>query len=290
MKHAYLILAHGKYEKELLTLVHMIDHVDNDIYIHLDKRSSIHVNNILNMITKSRCFFIDRKKISWGGFSIIDAEMRLLEKAYKSGQYRYYHILSGLDLPVKSQDYIHSYMEKHDGEEFIKLVYFPHNEHPEMRYSQFHFLQDRLIGKERNIWKYIDFSSCYVQKFLGIKRFQDQKMCAGSQWMSITNDCVCYILEHSESILKQYKWTYCCDEYFIPTTIFDSVFYSNISDKGNLRYIVFTWFSKHDLSPKVLTEYDFDSINMPDILFARKFLLPESSLLISDLQSEFDNA
>lgn len=289
MKHAYLILAHGEFENELINLVQMIDFKDNDIYIHLDIRSSINPMNIISSVKKSNCKFIDRKRVSWGGFSIIDAEMRLFKNACANGQYRYFHILSGLDLPVQSQEYIHEYMEQHDGEEFLQLIHFPDSEHPEMRYSQYHLLQDSLIGKKRNIWKYLDFSSCYLQKYIGICRFKNTTMQAASQWMSITNDCLQYILEHSEYILQQFRWTYCCDEYFIPTILYHSEFFSHISHKGNLRYINFVWYSKHDLSPKVLTTSDIKDLSHPDVLFARKFILPESNLLIKQIKDRINN-
>ena len=37
IKHAYLIMAH-KNEEQLALLLRMIDHEQNDIYLHLDKK------------------------------------------------------------------------------------------------------------------------------------------------------------------------------------------------------------------------------------------------------------
>ena len=38
MKHAYLIIAHQNWE-QLKTLIGMLDYIDNDIYIHIDKKA-----------------------------------------------------------------------------------------------------------------------------------------------------------------------------------------------------------------------------------------------------------
>lgn len=39
----------------------------------------------------------------------------------KHGPYAYYHLLSGQDLPIKSQDYIHQFFEEHQGKEFVGI-------------------------------------------------------------------------------------------------------------------------------------------------------------------------
>ena len=40
MKHAFLIMTHGQFEI-LEVLISMLDHIDNDIYIHFDKKVQI---------------------------------------------------------------------------------------------------------------------------------------------------------------------------------------------------------------------------------------------------------
>lgn len=50
---------------------------------------------------------------------MVKAELLLLETASMKGPYDYYHLLSGVDLPIKSQDYIHHFFEKNKGYEFV---------------------------------------------------------------------------------------------------------------------------------------------------------------------------
>lgn len=285
-KHAYLILAHGNY-RELETLIDMIDDKRNDIYIHID----LHVKNvpfdqIAKYAKKSNLFFTRRIRVSWGGFSVIKAELILFENASSKRQYQYYHLMSGLDLPVKSQDYIHKYMNERYGENFIQPVKYDSRVNISIRYQQYHFLQDALIGKKRNFWKYLDFLSCYIQKAVGISRNKKLNVIPSIQWVSLTHDAVCYILSKRDYIFKQYRWSYCCDEIFLLTTLSDSDLYETISDNGNLRYIEWKWFSKHDNSPKVLTLEDYTTLCDPNILFARKFLSDESKEIIAKLPTD----
>ena len=48
--------------------------------------------------------------------------MYLLESAFLSGDYEYFHLLSGQCLPIKSQDYIHSFFIKNKNKEFVDFV------------------------------------------------------------------------------------------------------------------------------------------------------------------------
>lgn len=55
-----------------------------------------------------------------GAYSQIECELALLKAAVKRN-YNYYHLISGLDFPLKSQDYIHEFFDKNDGKEYIQF-------------------------------------------------------------------------------------------------------------------------------------------------------------------------
>lgn len=244
------------------------------------------MDSLSHVANHSRVTFINRIPVSWGGFSIVKAEMMLFEAAYAHGGYRYYHLLSGLDLPVKSQDYIHGFFQRHDGENFIKEAVYSDTSRVPMRYDQYHVLQDSLIGKKRNIWKYVDFASCYMQKALGVRRFRGRVMKTNSQWVSVTDELVGYLVSQSRKILHDYRWTYCCDEVFLLSTIWGTGFIDTISPLGSLRFIEWKQFSKHDFSPRPLTMQDFATLSAPNVLFARKFTYPESEELMAALPTD----
>ncbi|WP_217271814.1 beta-1,6-N-acetylglucosaminyltransferase, partial [Lactobacillus helveticus] len=109
-KHAYLIIA-NRNPNQLNLLLKTIDDSRNDIYLLIDKKS---INNF-NRIFKPRysiLTMVDPLNIFWGDYSLISAELRLFSVA-KSGNYDYYHLLSGLDLPLVNQDIIHSFFDKY---------------------------------------------------------------------------------------------------------------------------------------------------------------------------------
>lgn len=62
-----------------------------------------------------------RVDVRWGNLSQIRTEYALLEEALKHGSYEYYHILSGQDLPIKTQDEIHQFFHEHRGKEFVGI-------------------------------------------------------------------------------------------------------------------------------------------------------------------------
>lgn len=289
MKHAYLIIAHDR-PAELGALIDALDYPGNEIFLHIDAKSTMNLRPFIGRTKYSPLNFIDRRSVSWGGNSQIEVELDLFEAAYKQGNYRYFHMLSGIDYPVKSQPYIQSYFERYDGENFISLKDADDSSaNFKMRFQQYHFLQDSLIGKKRNFWKYVDFASCYLQRAVGVERFKGRPMKRHINWISVTDDVVSLLVENRARISREYRWTYCCDEVFVLSEIWNTPLKDTISSRGNLRYIQWKQFGPHDCSPKVLTEEDLPFLESPDILFARKFTLPASEKLYRELQKRMDN-
>lgn len=120
MKHAYLIIVHNEYSV-LETLLSMIDDERNDIYLHIDRRSTeLYKRACLLCTQKARLFLLPtRNKVYWGDISQVETEYLLLETAAKHSTYDYYHLLSGVDLPIQTQDYIHSFFQANSGKEFV---------------------------------------------------------------------------------------------------------------------------------------------------------------------------
>ncbi len=115
-RHAFLILAHDKFDI-LRILLGRLDDTRNDVFIHFDRK----VGRIPELKTeRAGLFVLDRRiDVRWGGFSMVEAEEALFEAAVSRGPYGYYHLLSGVDLPIKSQDYIHGFFDRFQGKEFI---------------------------------------------------------------------------------------------------------------------------------------------------------------------------
>ena len=86
--------------------------------------------------------FVPRLKVYWGDYSQVRACLRLL-RAASVGDYSYYHLLSGADLPLKTQDEIHAFFEAHDGTEFIHFSDAYHHEWVESVHLRNRFFLNR---------------------------------------------------------------------------------------------------------------------------------------------------
>ena len=108
LRHAYLIMAHGNFpilEKQL----RFLDSENADFFIHIDaKVKGFDFDRFRSIPEKSSVTFVKRIRVSWGHSSQIEAELILLRAALY-GRYDYYHLLSGVDVPVKSRAYIEEY-------------------------------------------------------------------------------------------------------------------------------------------------------------------------------------
>ncbi|MCV3554524.1 beta-1,6-N-acetylglucosaminyltransferase [Pediococcus ethanolidurans] len=64
-----------------------------------------------------------RVSVTWGGFSIVKAELNLIRTANSYGQFGHFHLLSGEDLPVKSNKEIDLFFQNINKLIFWKLVH-----------------------------------------------------------------------------------------------------------------------------------------------------------------------
>lgn len=278
-KHAYLIIAHTNYEL-LQCLVHCLDDERNDIYIHIDKKADFDGGNICTQYS-NLTVLSNRIDVRWGDYSMIEAELLLFKTASLTTQYAYYHLLSGMDLPIKSQDYIHSYCDEHQGLEFIGFAQNVSSRELQWR-TQNYFLFSKDF-QSKSLWKRgIRVVFVWLQRMIGYKRIRCEVK-KGSQWCSVTEDFVKYLLLHRESIQKYFKHTYCPDELVIQTLCWNSSFRGriyNITDEfeGCKRYI--KW-RNGELLP--IVESDVKAMMDSDKWFARKFCSENANLFMNSL-------
>lgn len=269
--HAYLILAHHQFEL-LETLIGVLDHKDNDIYIHVDKKAKqFNKSQLEQKAIKSKVTFVDSIHISWGGYSMVKAEFNLLEAAFKGGKYSYYHLISGQDLPLVAQDNIHEFFKRNKGQEFIH--FFEEDLKTEMAYrlNRYHLLGN-YVGRGGNIYDFFNKVGLKLQKWLKVQRMDLNKVSyrKGSQWFSITEDLVAYLLKERQDIHKSYRYTHCPDEIFLQTVVANSAFKNRLYKVdglySNVRLI--DW---ERGNPYVFGDMDIEELMDSKCLFARKF-------------------
>ena len=267
MKHAYLILAHNEFWL-LQTLVNCIDDERNDIFIHIDAK----VRNLPELrAQKAGLKILDKRvDVRWGDISVVEAEYELFKAAVNDGPYAYYHLLSGTDLPIKSQDYIHGFCNEHQGREFIGYTLTEITPEVVRKVQRWHMFPRRF--RSRNVFvRAIRSGFLRLQEQLGIKRNRRIGFKKGSQWVSVTHDMAQYILEHRKWVRRKFRNTFCSDEIVIQTLCWQSPYRDNIycttSDgKGCMRAIGWRDGCLYDW-----TAADFDTLSGSGALFARKF-------------------
>lgn len=267
MRHAFLIIAHADYDI-LRTLIGMLDNSRCDIYIMVDKKSLLPKG----LCTKYARLFVLKKRIDirWGHVSLIKAEMLLFEAALTNGPYAYYHLLSGADLLIKPLDLFFDFFEKNDGKEFVGFTQTNDWLEKVMKY-QFFIRYYKLEGRLGILIKSISYKLEYLANKLHRRSWESFRK--GSEWVSITEEFCRYLVEKKNWILKRFRYTFCGDEIFLQTVLWNSPFKENIyslEDEfvGCQREIIWENNNPHvwGSSPE-----DIEYLRASNKLFARKF-------------------
>ena len=284
-KHAYLIMAHTQPEL-LKKLLKMLDNERNDIYLHIDSKAKDYpLDEIAAVLQKSKCIFTERTDVKWGSYSQIHCEMVLLKEAVKT-EHAYYHLLSGMDLPIKSQNEIFAFFEKYNGLEFVDEDDAAISEAALSRVKYTH----KFYGKAGSVKDILGALSVKGQKLLGVDKTQKygniifQK---GRNWFSITHGLAKLVVEKEDWIQEVFGQSVCGDELFLQTVARNSEYAEKICNPNTMpevpdtRYI--DWKRGSNNNPYVFREDDFEELKNALGLFARKFDLNVDKKIVEKL-------
>ena len=290
-KHAYLIMAHGSYE-QLGFLISLLDHEKNDIFLHIDKKSSfskLDQQILQEKVKKSQLIFVPRVAVYWGGYSQIEAEMSLFRTASQHGDYCFYHLLSGVDLPLQSQETIHSFFEQHLDKVFLTMMTLEGDKENIDRLKYYH-LFGRLTPRTfsgvfgKAFFKIYRKTEVVIQKLLRIDRLKRDNLTPikAAQWGSFPQDIIKLVVSSEKQIEQTFQYSFLADEVFIPHLLHqkgllgrlydDSLSYNRKEDfQGNLRYINWWDGNPYTWTDKVEDSNTLDEARMLGYLFSRKF-------------------
>lgn len=276
MRHAFLILAHNEFQI-LRILLSMLDDERNDIFLHIDKKVVLgSLEQGLFQLAKARLFVLEERiDVRWGDISVIKAELLLFETASMKGPYDYYHLLSGVDLPIKSQDYIHRFFAENKGYEFVPYSCGKANLEDLKRkvfkyhlFCRYYKIPPRVLKKQvasfrKNFLK--------LQDFFHYSRPEEIEFKKGSNWVSITHELLIILLAKKSFILRRFKYVCCGDEIFLQSILWNSKRRSYIypgSEQLNAGLRAIDW---ERGNPYVWKMEDLHYLLETDHLFARKF-------------------
>lgn len=275
-RHAYLIVAHQNAD-QLKTLLSLLDDPSNDLFLHIDRNwRDFDEADIVSAVTQSPVTLIKpRLHPGWGSERMVDCIINLLSESVKT-RHAFYHLLSGMDLPLKTQGEIHAFFAAHAGREFIDIG--AESIHPAVladRLKTYHFFQD--LRREYPFFAVLDRVVLKAQSLLGVNRLKhvDIPFQKGSLWFSITHEFACHALSQTERCRRYFRFSKCADELYLQTLLTLSPFLERRyfpgynDDRATMRLI--DWDRGNGSSPYVFRSEDYALLTESDMLFARKF-------------------
>lgn len=257
---AYLILVH-RYPDQFKRMFKAIYHPANHYLIHVDKRSGVELQAEIQDFLSGfpNASLLKSEKAIWGGYSLVDAELRGIKELLKMGlKWEFFINLSAQDFPLKSQTYIHNFLSHHIGKDFLKVA------------NQGRIRPDTL----HRIENYVTESGDEIISEPIVKRpfLRDVTPYIGNQWMILSRK-FCEFISHSPEVdrFKEfYRHTFIADEGFFQTVIMNTSYKATIvnDDKRTIDWIPM---GAIKLRPRDFTAKDADFLMASQDLFARKF-------------------
>lgn len=285
MKIAYLILAH-KDPEHLARLAERLSKT-GDSFIHIDKKSDI--SKFESRLKNIRGVYLekDRFLVSWGGWSMVKAYMKLLKKSLESQEYYDRIVLmTGEDYPLMSDTEILLEFEKNPTVEYIMAYKVTtsrldsdRNKIEKKWFFDFPLKNVFLTKVYRRIMYY-----CISVPFrFNIKTVQlngkEADFFFGQKLSAFTRDSAELILKiysEDKKFNKTMKRVYAPDELYWQTIIFNSKFRINTIQNGKEHEVTDHFgfaplhYHNYDKEVVVYNENDFEELKSSGYMFFKK--------------------
>lgn len=266
----------------------MLDSDENDIYVHMDlKNKQFDEDDCRKLIKRSGIYFTKRTSVTWGGYSQINSELVLLQTATAHRKYNYYHLLSGQDLPIKTNNEIMNFFKNHQGAEFVAFDKETFDCDDRVRY--FYPLQEMVGRNRRSFLGRISSAMTLFQKIAHLKRNAEIQFQKGPNWFSITDDLARYVIKRKEWIKKVFHYSICCDEIFLQTIVINSMFADRIyqyAGTENTEEAAMRLVDWERGGPYVFKDEDYSELLNSNMIFARKFDCQTDSSIVNKLYAK----
>lgn len=279
LRHAFIMSVHTNLE-QLQVLVTALQF--GDVYIHVDKKQDTLFQQLKEIYKNNSNVFLveDRVSVNWSGFSQVQATIKLFELVESTKRtYDYIHFISGQDLPLMSHAQMDDYIEgKGIDQQFVEVNDI---DSYKWRLTQYSFFRENPNNRKK-LYRLIDIALRLIQMpFVRRKNFKGFQLYKGSQWFSITYECMKYILSYirENDYCSKFAYTACPDEHFFQVLLMNSKYKDKVL-KYNSRYIVFEGLNA---SPKTLGVEDMDYFMNGQYMFARKFDMNKDRQVISKI-------
>ena len=277
MKVAFLILAHAYPRLAGRLIDRLCPH--GDVFIHVDAKSDI---KPFKESVGNNAVFVDRRSVRWGGASMVEATMCLVEAAFAKGGYDYYSLHSGVDYPVRPVGEFVRTLREGNGFEYIDCFPFPADN--KVRYEERHLLD---FKKNRLLDRGLSRIERWLKRLPKRSMYKNWISYKGAQWFTVTEKFILgvHACWQKDRALRAFtRTTFCPDEWFFQTVAVALGFTQIINSFECLRYV--DWSGKRgDQYPAVLVDEDFADILSHPAFFARK-MDPVASARLLDMLDE----
>ncbi len=272
---AYLVFAY-KNPQVLRRAIGTLSSEACAFFIHIDLKRSIDEFSCIR--GENVLFSQKRVPVYWGEFSGIDAILLLIRQALqRSEHYDYFVLLSGSEYPLRSSEYIRTFLAENGGSEFMSLVKMPAPGKPISRISTLRIPSDKPLRRfaVRALAK-LGLAQRDYKKYLG-----GLEPYAGNTWWALSREACEYILRFMESnqhVEKYFRNTFAPEESFFHTIMGNSPLRPRIR-----RNLVYEDWSVRGAHPGMITDAQVrlfeaqekvcveDMYGSGEVLLARKF-------------------
>lgn len=319
MKIAYFFLVYKNVEiveKTILQLKNGVGH-DDIYFLHIDKNSHENFSRLLSI--PNVIFANKRFETKWGSPELAFAVVSGLKELVVSTEFDYVILLSESDYPVKTPEYIHTFLQNSNKDHILanplpcnNPLSIPNCKWTEGGRRRINCYALRLNEKNISTIEPRTFNFNNIRQFIKVLRYNPPKIkkainiflnypkrnhpsyltpCGGHQWFILRRKTIekliNYISQYPE-YLEYCKDTQILDEILFPTLVYNLISNSKLSSDV-LRFI--NWAGGN--SPKALTEENIPliktCISSQNILFIRKIESIRITNTIDQLMSITNN-
>lgn len=278
----YFILAHKKPE-QISSLISLLQDGKSYFFIHLDKNVDINLFESIRQI--KHCYFIKKRERSrWGGFGILQStlngmvEIQSFMELNHSAENFHCILLSGEDLPIRTNDEIHHFLENKQEKSFINYWKLPYDKwwnggffrleslymFDFIKHPKAHYWLNRIIRK-------LNFHFVFAINRIK-KKYPDVKLYGSSQWMILSKkmmDSIINKTNENKQFKQLFKYVLAPDELYIITLVQNFIKTESFLIENSPTHLVL--FNGVDANPQYVSIDDIQKNKTEVTLFARKF-------------------
>jgi hypothetical protein len=258
MSPVFLLLVHADPPQAKRLLRHLAP--VGRCFVHVDAKADV---SAFQFADPRVAFVKQRIDVRWGAISQVEATLRLMRTALATcdlSQVSHFVLLSGSCYPLRPMEEFRTYLQRHAGTNFIKLMPLASTRKLHERVRHFWFYEDLPVDGRKFTGVRLLRGLLQLAGKLGRRSFPlFPAWYFGSQWWALTPEATSYLVDHpqQEAVMRFLRFSKAPDEIYFHTLLANSplqhtvepVSGSGVWDAANLHLIdpsLSRWFQAAD--------------------------------------------